>query len=178
MRKTHDAQLEKKLNRIALVITVVVLIVVGGMRRISIDLGFDTSFLPAFHSTVNAICGVVLLLALYFIKTGKPKAHQQSIYVAMGLSVVFLVSYILYHITNEAVTYCGEGGIRTVYFILLISHIILAAIILPLILFTFNRAFSGDYARHKKMARWVFPIWLYVAFTGPACYLMLRPCMG
>jgi len=176
MRKTHDRQLEKKLNIAAWIISAVVILAVGGMRRVQIDVGMDFSFLPAFHSTVNAICGVTLLIALYFVKTKQYQKHQYAIYVAMALSAIFLLSYITYHTTSSPVTYCKEGAIRTVYFVLLIAHVVLAAVILPLILFTFNRAFSGDYSRHKRMARWVFPIWLFVAFSGPACYLMLRSC--
>jgi len=176
VRKTHNPALEKRLNRIAIAVSAVVVLAVGAMRQIHFDVPIDFSFLPAFHSTVNAICGITLLIALYFVKTGNLKAHQYSIYVAMGLSAVFLLSYITYHTTSSPVEFCKEGTIRTVYFVLLITHVVLAAIILPLILFTFNRAFSGDFARHKKMARWVFPLWLFVAFSGPACFLMLRPC--
>lgn len=167
---------EKKLNKIAWVISIVVLLVVVGMRRFKIESSVDFSFLPPFHATVNGITFFVLLFALYQIKTGNISLHRRSIYVAMGLSVVFLLSYVLYHITTPEIRYCHEGGIRYIYFILLISHIILAGVILPFILFTFNRAYTGQFARHKRMARIVMPFWLYVCATGPICYLMLRGC--
>ena len=168
--------LAKKLNRVAIAISAVLLLIVGGMRRIKIDTEIDFSFLPPFHSSVNALTALVLLLALYYIKQKNIEAHRRMIYWAMGLSVLFLGSYVLYHITTEETRYCMEGNIRYVYFFFLITHVILAAVILPFILFTFIRAFTGQYERHRKMARWVWPLWFYVALTGPICYLMLRPC--
>ncbi|MEL6865661.1 MAG: DUF420 domain-containing protein [Bacteroidota bacterium] len=116
------------------------------------------------------------VFALYFIKQGRVEAHRRAIYLALGLSAMFLLSYVVYHFTTEETRYCMEGNIRYVYFTLLITHVILAGLILPFILFTFIRAFTGQYEMHRKMARWVFPLWLYVAITGPICYLMLMPC--
>lgn len=170
--------LAKKMNRIAWVLTVVVLLLVGLMRRVKISLpeGWDFSFLPPFHASVNALTAVVLLIAYYFIRKKEVEKHRKAIYVAMGLSVLFLLSYVTYHFTTPDTLYCGEGNIRIAYFALLITHVILAALILPFILFTFIRAYTGQIERHRKMAKWVFPLWLYVAVTGPICYLMLMPC--
>jgi putative membrane protein len=86
-----------------------------------------------------------------------------------------LLSYVVYHFTTEETRFGGVGTIRYVYFFILITHVILAAVILPFILFTFNRAITNQITKHKKLARWVFPIWLYVAITGPLCYFMLKP---
>lgn len=171
-------ELEKRLNKLAFFVSALVFLLVGLMRRVKIDIGFDTSFLPPVHSALNALAAVFLILALYFIKQKNIKAHQQMIYSAMVCSALFLLSYVVYHFTNEETKFGGEGVIRTVYFILLITHVVLAALILPFILLTFNRAFTNQFERHKKMARWVFPLWLYVAITGPICYLMLRPYYG
>ena len=170
-----NIQLEKKLNTAAGIVSAVVLLLVGLMRRVKIDLGVDFSFLPPFHASLNALTAVILLMALYFIKNKNIEAHRKSIYAAMVTSALFLVSYVLYHFTTPETRFGGEGTIRLVYFVLLISHVVLAALILPFIFFTFNRAFTGQYDRHKKMARWVYPLWLYVALTGPVCYLMLKP---
>lgn len=170
-----NLQLEKKLNTTAWIVSAVVLLLVGLMRRVKIDLGVDFSFLPPFHASLNALTAVILLAALYFIKNKNVEAHRKSIYAAMVTSALFLVSYVLYHFTTPETLFGGVGTIRTVYFVLLITHVVLAALILPFIFFTFNRAFTGQYERHKKMARWVYPIWLYVALTGPVCYLMLKP---
>lgn len=172
---TPNPELEKKLNKLAAVLTIIVLLVVVFMRDIHIDLGVDFSFLPPLHSGLNAITAVVLVVALFFIKNGRIVAHRNSIFLAMALSALFLISYVLYHITTPVTNFGGEGIWRGVYFFFLITHVVLAAAVLPFILLTFNRAITGHYERHKKMARWVFPIWLYVAITGPICYLMLIP---
>ena len=173
-----NPELAKKLSVYAWIITAVVLLLVGLMRRVKLDVLIDFSFRPAFHASVNAITAVVLLVAFYHIRNRNIEAHRKSIYVAIVLSVVFLLSYVVYHFTTPETLYCFDGTIRTVYFILLITHIVLAAVIFPFILFTFIRAYTNQFERHKKMARWVFPIWLYVAVTGPVVYLMLRPCYG
>jgi putative membrane protein len=122
---------------------------------------------------VNAITAVVLLVAFYFIKKKNVEAHRKSIYLAVGLSVMFLLSYVAYHITTPPTSYGGEFGY--IYYPLLITHVVLAAVIFPFILFTFVRAYTNQFDKHRKMARWVWPIWLYVAITGPVCYLMLKP---
>ena len=167
--------LEKRLNRWAYVVSAVVLLLVGLMRRVKFDLGVDFSFLPPLHASLNALCAVILVVALWHIKNGRVQQHRQAIYAAMVCSALFLISYVLYHFTTPETRYGGVGAMRTVYFSLLITHVVLAAIILPFVLFTFTRAYTGQYERHKKMARWVFPIWLYVAISGPICYLMLKP---
>ena len=166
---------EKKLNLIAYVVSAVVLLLVGLMRRVKIDLGIDFHFLPPLHATLNAITAVILLLAFYYIKNKQVEQHRKAIYAAMACSALFLLSYVLYHFTTPETRYGGTGIMRTLYFFLLITHVILAAVTLPLVLLTFNLAYTNQYDRHRKMARWVFPLWLYVAVTGPICYLMLRP---
>ncbi len=170
-----DIALEKKLNRWAYAVSAVVLLLVGLMRRVKVDLGVDFSFLPPLHASLNALTAIILMVALWHIKNGRRAQHEKAIYAAMVCSALFLLSYVLYHFTTPETKYGGEGVMRTIYFLLLITHVILAAVILPFVLFTFTRAYTGQYERHKKMARWVFPIWLYVAITGPICYLMLQP---
>ena len=186
-----NLQLEKKLNVVAWIITVAVLGLVGMMRRIKIPVpeSLDLGFLPPFHATLNALTAVVLLVALYFIKQNKVQQHRNAIYVAISLSVLFLLSYVAYHFTTPE-TLFGDANhdgilseaekvavadIRPFYLVLLLSHIALAAGIFPFILFTFIRAYTNQIDRHRKMARWVFPLWLYVAITGPVCYFMLIP---
>lgn len=168
--------LAKKLTPYAYILSAIILLVVFGMRSFKIPVEEPLSFLPPFHSAVNALTGVVLIIALYFVKNKNIKAHRNMIMLGMGLSLIFLLSYVAYHLTSEETKYCGEGMIRTVYFLLLITHILSAAIIFPFILFTFIRGFTYQVEKHKRMARWVFPIWLYVCITGPICYLMLAPC--
>ncbi len=173
--KQPNPALEKKLNRLAYLVSFVVLLLVGMMRRVKIDVGIDFSFLPPLHASLNALAAVILIFAFYFIKNGQVENHRKAIYAAMVCSALFLVSYVLYHFTTAETKYGGQGTMRTVYFILLTTHVVLAAVILPFILLTFTRAYTNQFERHKKMARWVFPLWLYVAITGPVCYLMLKP---
>lgn len=172
----ENRALARKLNVVVWIITAIVLVLVGMMRRVKIPTDIDFSFLPPLHSTLNALTAIVLIVALYYIKQRNVQAHQKSMYVAIGLSLLFLLSYVTYHFTTDETLFCKEGLIRTVYFIVLISHVVLAAVIFPFILFTFVRAYTGQIARHRKMAKWVWPLWFYVAVSGPIVYLMLRPC--
>jgi len=171
----ENIRLEKRLNKIAYVVSAVVLILVMLMRRVKLDVGIDFSFLPPVHATLNALAAVILVFAYIFIRRKNVLAHRRAIYAAMVCSALFLVSYVLYHFTTPETRFGGTGTVRYIYFFILITHVILAAVILPFILLTFNRAYTAQYERHRKMARWVFPLWLYVAVTGPICYLMLRP---
>ncbi len=188
-----NLELEKKLNRVAFFVTALVLLLVGAMRRpqfkITLPEGVDLSFLPAFHSSMNILTAIALIIALWFIKKQNMKMHRNFIYAALGFSALFLLSYVAYHFTSSEVLYGDANGdgvvdaaelaivgsMRTVYLIILATHIITAAVIFPFILFTFIRAFTGQYDRHKKMARWVFPVWLFVAISGPVCFFMLKP---
>lgn len=187
-----NLKLAKKLNIAAWVITAVVLVLVGLMRRVKLDFGVDFSFLPGVYSTLNAITAVLLIIAFIQIKKKNIDLHRKLMFAAIITSVLFLLGYVLYHFTTaetlfgdlngdkvlDEVERVAVGGMRTVYLILLASHVILAAVIFPFILFTFIRAFTNQVERHKKMARWVFPLWLYVALTGPILYLMLLPYYG
>ncbi len=166
---------EKRMNVLTAIITVIVLLVVGAMRQYKIDTGIDFSFLPPFHASVNALTALVLIYAYIKIRRKQVEQHRKAIYTALILSAVFLISYVVYHFTTEETTYGGEGVLKYIYYFLLITHIVLAGGILPFILLTFTRAYTGQYDRHRKMARWVFPFWLYVVITGPICYLMLAP---
>ena len=171
----QNLPLAKKLNTAAWIVSVVVVLLVVLMRRIKLDLGIDFTFLPPVYSILNGITAVVLCIALYQVKQKNIVAHKRFMNLAVICSTLFLLCYVLYHITTPETKYGGEGTIRYVYFFLLITHIILAAVILPFILFTYIRAYTNQIAAHKKMAKWVFPLWLYVAATGPILYLMLMP---
>ncbi len=169
----------KKLNVWATIVSVVVLLLVAVMRQIPrFDLGIDFSFLPAVYSVLNASVAVVLIIALNHIRNKRIAQHKQLVTTALIMSSLFLVMYVLYHITSPEIRYCGTGTTRSIYFFLLITHVSLAAISFPFILFTYIRGFTSQIERHKKMARWVFWVWLYVAITGPIVYLMVRPCMN
>ncbi len=170
-----NIELEKKLNKFAWVITAAVLLLVVLMRRVKIETSIDFTFLPAVYSTLNALTAVILIAGLYFIKNKQVEKHQQAMTASVLTSLLFLLGYVLYHFTTEETKFGGEGTIRYVYFFLLITHVILAAVIFPFILFTFIRAYTKQFDRHKKMARWVYWVWLYVAVTGPVLYFMIKP---
>ena len=177
LQQPANLKLAKTLKIVTWVVTVLVLTLVAAMREINLPLpeGVSLDFLPAVHATLNTIVAVCLILALVMIKLKKVAAHQRFINVAMICSGLFLLCYVSYHITSGETAYGGTGVSRTIYFVLLISHIILAAVSLPFILYTYIYAFTNQFAKHRRMTKWVFPMWLYVAITGPICYLMLRP---
>lgn len=182
--------LAKKLNIAASIISVLVIALVGVMRvpAAKIHTEIDFSFLPPMHALFNSIVALALLAALYFVKQKDIAKHQKMINTAMVFSFLFLLSYVTYHFTTPETLYSDfdfngivtdaekarSGGMRTVYFTFLASHILLAGVSLPLILFTYIRGFTGQVERHRKLAKWIWPIWFYVAVTGPICYFMLR----
>lgn len=141
----------------------------------SVDTNFDWYILPKLNASLNACVFCFLLASWYFIKNGKMKAHKTCNILALLCSAAFLVSYVIYHTMTESTSFGGEGAIKYIYLFILLTHIVLSAVILPFILFTFLRAFSGKFAKHKKLARWVMPLWLYVSASGVIVYLMISP---
>ncbi|WP_435578237.1 DUF420 domain-containing protein [Gilvibacter sp.] len=132
-------------------------------------------FLPPIYAGINGITAVVLILAVIQIKNGNRKAHEALMKTAIALSALFLVMYVAYHMTSDSAEYGGEGVIRYVYYFILISHITLSIGIIPLVLFTYVRALSEQFDKHRKLAKITFPIWLYVAVTGVIVYFMISP---
>ncbi|APG60382.1 DUF420 domain-containing protein [Christiangramia salexigens] len=138
-------------------------------------LGTDTITFPLFHALLNFGTAMLLILGYFFMSIQNYVMHRNTMITAFGLSVIFLISYVISKISNEPVPYGGEGILRYVYFFILISHIVLSAIIVPLVLFTMYRGLSGEYDKHAAIARWTFPIWLYVAITGVLVFLFMMP---
>ncbi len=193
LSRVPNTSLSGKLKVATWILTGAVLILVGLMRRpelrIPLPEGVSLDFLPAVHAALNASVAVLLVAAVVSVKSGRIRLHKNLMLGAMGLSVVFLLGYVAYHFTNIE-TLFGDanadgmlsvpeleavGVLRPVYVVLLITHIIAAAISLPMILLTFTAAWTNRFETHRGLAHWVFPIWLFVAITGPVCYLMLRP---
>jgi len=134
--------------------------------------------LSKLNAIINSLVSIALILGYSAIRYKKDKStHQKYMLTAFILSAVFLISYVIYHLSAPPVPYCNEGSIRYLYFFILITHIVLAAIVLPMVLYTIYFSTSGRFDKHKKWARWTFPIWLYVSITGVVVYLMLAPCM-
>ncbi len=132
-------------------------------------------FLPKLNAIINGTCSVLLLISLYQIKRRNIVAHKRLNILTFVLSSLFLVSYILFHYFVKETSYGGEGLIRIVYYVILVTHIILAAAVLPLILLSFYRGLQNDVFRHRRLVRWSYPIWLYVTVTGVIVYLMIAP---
>ena len=156
-------------------ISIVIPVVVAILFTVRIPNVASLSFLPPIYATVNGITTVILLLALKAIKSKNINLHQNLMKTAIALSLAFLLMYVAYHMTSDSTPYGGEGFIRYVYFFILISHIILSIGIIPMVLFTYVRAFTKQFEDHKKIARYTFPIWLYVAVTGVIVYFMISP---
>lgn len=178
LSRQPDEELSRKLKAGAWIVTALVLLLVVLMRspyKIPLPEGWSMSFLPAVHAVLNTLVTVSLIGALAAVKVGRIALHKKFILVALGLSAVFLLCYVIYHFTTVETKFGGEGWVKPVYFFLLITHIVLAGVSLPAILLTFIAGWTNRFVAHRGLARWVFPIWLYVAVTGPICYLMLRP---
>lgn len=137
--------------------------------------GDEVLWLPKFNAIINATTTIVLLAAFWAIKNGNKGLHKNLMLSALGLSILFLLSYVTYHTLTESTSYGGEGIMRNIYFFILITHILLAVAIVPLVLITFVRALSEQFDRHKRIARITLPIWLYVTITGVVVYLMISP---
>ena len=133
----------------------------------------NDSVLPHLNAALNATSFVLLVLGLLQIRRGNVQWHRRLMLSALGVSGLFLVSYVVYHAQHGSVKFTGQGLVRPVYFVILITHVILAAAIVPLVFVTVRRALAGDFARHRRIARWTYPLWLYVSVTGVVVYLML-----
>jgi putative membrane protein len=176
------------LRKWIIAISIVIPIAVAALFGIKIE-GVDFSFLPPIYASINGITALLLILALIFIKNGKVQLHQKTIQVALALSVLFLLCYVAYHMTSDSTLYGdldANGKLdeielnsvqssRLAYIILLLSHISLSVAVVPVVLFTYLHAWEGNYQKHKKWAKFAFPIWLYVAVTGVIVYLMISP---
>ncbi len=136
-------------------------------------MNLDFTVLPALNAALNSISTVLLSIGWVFILRRDIRRHRACMLAAFATSALFLTSYLVYHANVGSVAFQGQGGVRVVYFTILITHIILAALILPLALMTLSRALSQRFDRHRAIARWTLPIWLYVSVTGVVIYLML-----
>lgn len=132
-----------------------------------------TSYLPTVNAALNSLSAAFLIAGYFFIKRKNISAHKACMISAFSASALFLISYLVYHYQVGSVPFEGQGWIRTLYFTILISHTVLAVAIVPLVLITLTRALKGNFERHRRIARWTFPLWLYVSVTGVLVYLML-----
>lgn len=133
----------------------------------------SVSQLPSLNAALNSLSAILLIGGYLFIRSRNIKAHKTCMLAAFASSILFLISYLVYHYQVGSVPFQGQGGIRLVYFTILLTHTILAITVVPLALVTLFRAFKERFDRHRRIARWTFPIWLYVSVTGVVVYWML-----
>lgn len=185
--------IEKKFRTPIIIVSILIPIVVAILFSVKLkDLGINVeplSFLPPIYASINGITAILLILAVIAIKNGNRSLHEKLMTSAIACSLIFLVMYVAYHLTSESTKFgdidhnglvdsnelAAVGFMRFIYFFILITHIALSVIIIPLVLFTYVRALSKQFDRHKKLARITFPLWLYVAVTGVVVYLMISP---
>lgn len=159
---------------LSILVPIIVVILMNLENRVDL-LGLRIGTFPFFHAIINASTAVLLAMGFSLIKRKNHIMHKRVMITAFALSVVFLVSYVISKISHDPVPYGGEGILKYIYFFILITHIVLSGIIIPLVLFTMYRGLTGEFQKHKKIARWTFPIWMYVAITGVLVYLFMMP---
>ena len=186
--ETIDQAKLKNTRKLIISLSVVIPIAVAILFKVKIG-GIDLSFLPAIYAGINALTAVFLISALVAIKNKNMGLHRALIRIALGLSVVFLLLYVAYHMTSDSTLYGDSNGSGSLdilekakigamayfYYTLLISHILLSIAVIPLVLFTYLFAWQGDFVKHKKWTRFSFPIWLFVAVSGVIVYFMISP---
>lgn len=169
----NQTKYDSLIKVLAIAIPVVVALLFG--IRTKIDLGSWTKLLPHLNGLLNSLTGIMLVVGFVFIKNKNSRMHRVSMLTAFGFGSLFLVSYVLYHITNQSTAYGGVGFIKVVYYSLLISHVLLAGVVVPFVLYAVYYGISEQLDKHKKVVKWTLPIWLYVSVTGVIVYLMISP---
>lgn len=168
---------DKKAKTLILIFSAIVFIAITALSQVKleVDLGFDLHLFAKANAIINSCVAVLLVAALIAVKAKNYRLHRNIMFVAMFLSILFLVSYICHHLFTGSTKFGGEGIEKTIYFIILFTHIPLAGIILPFILFSAYRGLTGEFDKHKKLVRITWPIWFYVAVTGVVVYWMISP---
>ncbi|MEK9740493.1 MAG: DUF420 domain-containing protein [Flavobacteriaceae bacterium] len=167
--------MEKKYSIWVWALSVIIPIAVAILFMVRIPNVEPLDFLPPIYATINGLTALLLIGAFSAIKNKKITLHERLMKISIALSVVFLVMYVAYHMTSDPTPYGGEGTIKYIYYFILISHIFLSIGIIPMVLITYVRAISKQFGEHKKIARYTFPVWLYIAITGVIVYLMISP---
>lgn len=169
-------------EKTAYVIVIVLSIVVAGLVAVlnwglssRPEVGFDVHLIPKFYASMNALVAVCLAAGLYFVKAGKIELHKKAMGAAFILSALFLLAYVVYHTLADSTVHPGEGLVKNIYLFILLTHIVLAALMMPFILMTFYYSLSNKLEKHRKLAKFTWPVWFYVAVTGVILYFMISP---
>jgi len=171
---TSDKGVVRWISVIAVIVPVLVAVLLFMPTKIDVASNW-VYFLPHLNAVINSAATVALIAGVIFVKKGNILYHRASMTTAFGLGAIFLVSYVIYHATAESTTFGGQGWIRPVYYFILITHIVLAAVALFPILLAYYYGHTDQRAKHKNVVKFAFPIWLYVTVTGVIVYLMINP---
>ena len=166
---------DKKYNKLIVVLSILIPIVVAILFGVKIPNVEPLSFLPPIYATINGLTAVILVIAFIAIKKKNIVLHENLMTTAIYCSGLFLIMYVAYHMTSDSTKFGGEGTIKYVYYFILLTHIVLSIIIIPFVLITYVRAITNNFEKHKKIAKITFPLWLYVAVTGVVVYIMISP---
>ena len=163
----------KRYNRLVIIVSILVPIAVAVLFKDQYIHGVDFSFLPPIYASINGLTALLLIRALVAVKQKNILLHQKLMTSALICSAAFLVLYVIYHSGSARTPHSGVGVIKYVYYFILITHILLSVVIIPLVLFSYVRAITGRIEEHRKLVKWAFPLWLYVAVSGVVVYLMI-----
>lgn len=166
---------EKKFRRGITIISVLIPLAVALLFGVRIPNVEPLGFLPPVYASINGLTAFLLVWAVWAVKNGRQRLHQNLMTGCIGLSALFLLMYIAYHMTSDPTPYGGTGIWKYIYYAILVSHILLSVVVVPLVLHTYARAYLRKFESHRKLARVTFPIWLYVAVSGVVVYLMIAP---
>jgi putative membrane protein len=162
-------------KKLIITLSVAIPLAVAALFGIPKIKGYDFTFLPPIYASINGLTAILLVAAVIAIKNGQRNLHETLMKVCMALSAGFLIMYVIYHTTTERTNYGGEGVVAMIYYFILFTHILLSIVVIPFVLFTFSRALSGNFGKHRALAKYTFPLWLYVAITGVIVYFMISP---
>lgn len=193
MNNSDNKTLEQRFKFPIILVSILIPVVVAVLFSVKLkDFGINVeplSFLPPIYASINGLTAILLVMGVISIKNGNQKVHKRLMTTAIACSVIFLVMYVAYHMTAESTVYgdidgngkldeietANAGSMRSVYLFILLSHIALSIAIIPLVLITYVRALAMRFDKHRKIAKFTFPLWLYVAVTGVVVYLMISP---
>jgi putative membrane protein len=174
-QNTNEVGLKKEpYSKLIVAVSILIPVLVAVLFGVKVP-GYDFSFLPPIYATINGVTAILLVTAVIAIKQKKRVLHERLMKTCVALSATFLVLYVIYHMTSDSTSYGGVGPLRYLYFFILITHILLSIGVIPMVLFTYLRAWKGEFSRHRALAKYTFPLWLYVAITGVIVYLMISP---
>jgi len=175
MQTDEDILKAKQYNKWVIVLSVIIPIVVASLFRVKLPNVAPLTFLPPIYAAINAITTIVLILAFIAIRNKNITRHKKLMTFAIVLSTLFLLMYVVYHMTSDSTKFGGEGVIKSIYFFILITHIILSIVVIPFVLITYVRGLTNNIEKHKKIAKITFPLWLYVSISGVVVYILISP---